>query len=450
MRLVVTNYTGDRGNWGCRATSHELVRFLRDTVPDLGDASITTVPLPAPHEFDRRVEAAYGRRLRKIYGDPSPSPAAVRFVEALAKERFGRACDDLAGADAVVFQGEGTVGPPSMFRSLRLFALPFLAVHRYRKPVLSMNQSLYATDAQDAALIRSIFAAFRMVAVREAASYGFARRIGIDHAVLCPDFAFRQLRASSPEPPDDACGYFCVSGSAARDYIDPAMLRRIVRRTTEVHGLRPVFLSSRAKDTRELGAMLDGLPGARIMASTDLPDAAQLAGILANARFVIGGRYHTAIAALTQGTPAVLLPGNTHKNEGLAAMLGLPLEVFGTGDEAAVMARIEKIVSEGDRGRDDTRVAVTRLGPTFAAFGCFLATTFRELGHGDGLLAPAPAEITPPYDEVDRGSPHADLYRRGNRGRDRFFTLPHRIALLRMRSSSGLAEELRRTLVDLP
>jgi polysaccharide pyruvyl transferase WcaK-like protein len=450
MKIVVTNYTGDRGNWGCQATSRELLRFLQETVPDRDASSIITVPLPAPHAFDRHVESGYGGRLRRIYGDPRPSEEAIRFVETLTRERFGQACDDLAAADVVVFQGEGTVGPQSMFRSLRLFALPFLAVHRYRKPVLSMNQSLYAADAGDAALIRSLFGSFRMVAFREAASYCFARSIGLDHAVLCPDFAFRQAPVPPTRPLGIAGDYFCVSGSAASGAFDPKSLHRILRQTVEEHGLRPVFLSSRAKDTRELGALLGGLPGATIMSSTDLPDAAQLAGILAGASFVIGGRYHTAIAALTQGTPVLLFPGNTHKNEGLAAMLDLKLQVFGTGDEAAIMERIEAIICGRGPGREETRTAVSGLGAICLEFGQFVAATLREVCHGAGANIPPPAEITPIYRDMGVTSPHGAVYQRANRRRGGSLPLLHRIALRHLRGRNGLEQELQRTFVELP
>jgi polysaccharide pyruvyl transferase WcaK-like protein len=401
MRIVVTNYTGDRGNWGCQATSRELLRFLRETVTDGDAASITTVPLPAPHAFDRHVEAGYGGQLRRVYSDPRPSEEAIRFVETLARERFGQACDDLAEADAVVFQGEGTVGPQSMFRSLRLFALPFLAVHRYRKPVLSMNQSLYATDAEDAALIRSLFGRFSMVALREAASYCFARSIGLDHAVLCPDFAFRQAPVPPTRPLGPSGDYFCVSGSAARGGYEPESLHRILRRVVEEHGMRPVFLSSRAKDTRELGALLGGLRGATIVSSTDVPDAAQLAGVLAGASFVIGGRYHTAIAALTQGTPALLLPGNTHKNEGLAAMLNLELRVLGTGDEDAIMERIEAIIGGRGPGREAIRTAVAGLDQAWGAFGQFVSETLREECNRGGVPRSPPDAIMPFCSDMD-------------------------------------------------
>ncbi len=450
MRIVVTNYTGDRGNWGCQATSRELLRFLREVAPGGEAPTITTVPLPAPHVFDRHVEAGHGDRLRRIYNDPRPSPEAVRFVEALARERFGRACDDLAEADAVVFQGEGTIGPQSMFRSLRLLALPYLAVHRHRKPVLSLNQSLYAADAGDAALIRSLFGTFRMVALREAASYRFARHIGLDHAVICPDFAFRQTRPPLPKVSEDASGYFCVSGSAAREAFDPRTLRRILRRIVDEHGLRPVFLSSRAKDARELGAILDGLPEARILSSTDLPDAAQLAEILAGARFVIGGRYHTAIAALTQGVPVVLLPGNTHKNEGLAAMLDLPLKVFGSADEDSIVARIEAIIRSTDSGRARILAAVAGISPAYTAFGQYVAAILGETGLGSRAPATPPAEITPPCEDIDVRSPHSALYQRGNRRRGGSVPLLHRIALRRLRGRKDLAQELHGTLVNLP
>ena len=450
MKLVVTNYTGDRQNWGCQATSRELLRFLGEAVSSWHDISITTVPLPAPHDFDRHVEAVHGSRLRRIYGDPHPSADAICFVETLARERFGNACDSLAGADAVVFQGEGTIGPTSMYRSLRLFALPFLAVHLYRKPVLSMNQSLYAIDDSDAALLRTIFSTFGLVAVREAASYQFARRIGLDQAVLCPDFAFRQSEAPPAQILNNEAEYFCITGSAARRFPAPEMLGWVLRRTTEIYGLQPIFLSSRAKDLKELGELLIGVPEARMLSSSEISDSAQLSTILAAARFVIGGRYHTAITALTQGTPAVLLPGNTHKNEGIAPMLGLPLDVFGGGDEDAIIARIDDIITGRCLGKAEIRAALKDLLPIYAAFEQFFAATLGSVCHGNGVLPPAPACLTPPFGGTGTETPHEEVYRRSNRRRGYSVSLFHRFALHRIRKRSSLPSELHRTLIDLP
>ena len=53
MRVALTNYTGDRGNWGCQATSRNLLAFLKETFSANPSASIDVIPFPTAHPIDR-------------------------------------------------------------------------------------------------------------------------------------------------------------------------------------------------------------------------------------------------------------------------------------------------------------------------------------------------------------------------------------------------------------
>ena len=63
MRVALTNYTGDRGNWGCQATSRNLLALLKETFSANPSASIDVIPFPTAHPIDRLSEAANGEKI---------------------------------------------------------------------------------------------------------------------------------------------------------------------------------------------------------------------------------------------------------------------------------------------------------------------------------------------------------------------------------------------------
>ena len=81
-----------------------------------------------------------------------------------------------------------------------------------------------------------------------------------------------------------------------------------------------------------------------------------VARIISQCKFLIGGRYHLAILAASTGTPFVLLPSSTHKTSGLIELLdySLPVRRFddidglredigrALGEHAALSAHLKK------------------------------------------------------------------------------------------------------------
>ncbi len=432
MKICIVNFTGNRGNWGCQATSRNLMDFLHKSLSGFDNLEISTVPLPRQHPLDELVGAVHGSRIRSIYANPAPNDTDLKFLETLVKERFGPALERVKAADVVLFQGEGTIGPQEYLHDVRVYALPLLSARLWKKPVLSMNQTLYACDGADADVLKQIFSAFDLVAVREAMSYRFCRSIGLDRTILCPDFAFARSQTSASvevKPPSEP--YFCVTGSAAiGDYNVPALIRTIGK-IADRHGLKPVFIFSRKPDLKELKIakkVLKSVPF-DVVTWKEAPDFQSILGLLAGARFVVSGRYHTAISALAEGTPVVLLPGNTYKSEGLGPMLQIDIPVLAPQDAPAIQAYVETILDQGRNLRDDITTAVDRIRTAHDT----MAAVLRD--HLAGLdFDPAQDRIVrPDPDSFKTSDRHAPIYLLQNRAKRDYFpwTKPRKLEQLR-------------------
>jgi hypothetical protein len=73
MRILLANYTGDRANWGCQATSRNLLGFLKKSLSAESDLEIYTTPFPRGHAVDNLFDIVYGDRIKSIFTNPQPS-----------------------------------------------------------------------------------------------------------------------------------------------------------------------------------------------------------------------------------------------------------------------------------------------------------------------------------------------------------------------------------------
>jgi hypothetical protein len=142
-----------------------------------------------------------------------------------------------------------------------------------------------------------------------------------------------------------------VTGTALRESSSADEILALADRIAAETGLVPVIAVSR---DRELRRRIETLPTGRdwriVPADVHYP---AIAHVLAQCEFLLGGRYHMAIMAATVGTPAILLPANTFKNEGLAAMLRSPRPVRYLEDAEAILDDVRALTADpaGERSR---------------------------------------------------------------------------------------------------
>ncbi|MEX5729049.1 hypothetical protein Ga0609869_002402 [Rhodovulum iodosum] len=413
MKAVILNFTGGRENWGCQATSWGLHAFLARRLAPVGLRELSVVPFLPRHRIDRAIERRHGARIAAIQGDPAPAADDLRFLEGLAARRFGPLLDRVRGADLVVFQGEGTMGAPALYRRVAFFTLPVLARHLYGKPVFSLNQSFVTESAADAARARAIFGGFDMVALREFRSYSLVRGLGLEGALLCPDMAFVAPQdATRPPAGLPSGGYFCVTGSAALAGYDVAAYLDGLKRIADAHGLMPVFLYSRPLDRALYDSAVAawGPAACRAISSRDAPDFRALLPVLKGAALVVGGRYHSSVSALSQGTPVIPTAGNSHKAEGLSALMGCDIPVLEHDRPEALAARADAILAAPGAARAEVAEGMARVRARIDAFGEHLAAA--ASARLSGRAAPPPPAMLRPAPELLQSTPtNAALYR---------------------------------------
>lgn len=403
-RVCIINFTGERANWGCRATSWELVRLLNRHWPSQTPFALDVIPLLPHHVLDRDIPARHGEALRAALGNPSPDTEQIALVEDLTRQRYLHYVDRIADADLVIFQGEGTMTGTDFLRAERLLLLPWLAKHRFGKRVISLNQTLFSAHAGFTRLLLTLLAALDQVWVREPASLDWLESNGIEGARLVPDTAFLtdpqehgDLWQTLPDRP-----FFCVTGSAAltEEAIEPYL--DAVHAIAEGTGLFPVFICSAGLDLKLPRVARDrwGADALGVVAPGLIYQA--VAELLGRARFLIGGRYHMSILAAIGGTPSVMVATNTHKLAGLTRLLNVDWAIHGFDDAAPLIADAGALA----HWTDDSRETLAR---HVAGLRAALVDDYAGWIHPGGKIqwrdAPppaAPAEPVSHYAETNR------------------------------------------------
>lgn len=339
-RVAIINFTGFRGNWGCQATSFELIKFIAGCFPDGTALKLDCVPLLP----GSRVDQSYDARLDEVFeafsavaaGDQG-SPLAL--LTQACEARYGFWADIVKAADLVVFQAEGSMGLGANFaRGPRLMLLPFVAKHAWGRRVISLNQTFYSHDARIRQNAAEAFGSFDFTAFREGASVSLARQCGVQNAAYVPDVAFLSRPSGGKDLPSG--DYFAVSGSALKDPRRYDLILDQTRRIADATGLKPLIAVS-----RDLQMKLKVLTGWRSGSYALVPRGATYTHVtryLGQTRFLLGGRYHMSIMAAAAGAPNIVLTGNSFKSEGLVSLLASPRPVFDFDEtEAIVSAAVE-------------------------------------------------------------------------------------------------------------
>jgi polysaccharide pyruvyl transferase WcaK-like protein len=323
-KICFVNFTGFRSNWGCQATSFELLKMTLRALSGQPAPHISFTPLLEPSPLDAELDAqidAIHAAIVAAAQDDCDSAKSLRYLEDICIRRYAPWTEAAKAADVLVFQAEGSLsGRLSFCDGIGVVLLPFVAKRAWGKRVISLNQTLYSAHEGQIAAIRAALNTFDVAAVREGSSVDFARANAIPVSYI-PDLAFLASPGPDPNLPDFATDarYFAVTGSAlkepnkAEQTIDLA--ERIAAKTARI----PVFVASSDQSIINLAAKRwKSADYLFVPRETHYPGVAHA---LQRCDFLVGGRYHMAILAAAVGTPTLLTRGNTPKNEGLAAML---------------------------------------------------------------------------------------------------------------------------------
>ena len=345
MKVQLLNDSSAGLNWGGIATTAGLKRTFAARWPEGELGSVPKAPLPF-----RKIKClrrfAEGRLAGYLQ---QPGGARERLAPLLARLNFRLPPGPLP--DRLFLNGEGAIRDRSghvarLLGIARLYQLSGTWVG-------AVNHSIELGDGSRLVpLVRNVYRQLDHVTVREPISYRGLQRIGVENARLVPDAAFAHpplaedeiethlRRMGLPE------AFVCISGSSAlcgRSMAEAEALLQAVKEVTEL----PIVMLSSTKTDIALGETLRARHrDLRMIAPPEGYEAAMAA--IARAKFLAGGRFHPAIFAARNGTPILVLPGNTHKMSGLVEMLGYPLPAVSWRDPGAMVAGLKVLLTRGD------------------------------------------------------------------------------------------------------
>ncbi len=362
MNVVLLN-THSVLNSGDAAIVLGQVALLREL---LGDPAITATSRTP--EKDRAFYDRLGVEvLPPLFPTPSMygSPAAkisgcARGLASVGPRR--RLAAALRRADLAISSGGGTFFSTRRRLPGPMFWQAFLHVRmaqRLGKPVVFAPQSLgpFANRIAARSMARLLaHDTVRAILVREPVSARLAAELlagtpAASRVWLCPDMAFlleraaRTPGAAPPRPPRgpllavtvrdwlypdrrgagaraEARRAYLAAVTAACDFFH-ARYAGSIRVVVQARG--PGLLEDDRAISRELVAALAGrVPGDRVELADVAEDAPPeaVAGALAGADLLLASRFHSAILAMTAGTPAIALSYQP-KSDGMMRMLGL-------------------------------------------------------------------------------------------------------------------------------
>jgi polysaccharide pyruvyl transferase WcaK-like protein len=381
--VSLLNDTRDQCNFGSEVLTDGLVRILRDRVP-----GVTVEPIPSHWMIGLDMPVIYHDHARGFRVPDARYPRVADQFDAVADhweagtggagvaaivERLGR-------ADLVFTNGEGSLYRDNESAVRELFCAWF-AKERLGIPTVFANAMVHLTDVVPIlpGMVRRTFPVLDAVAVREARSLA-------NLEAFLPDLPARLI-------PDSA---FAITPADARDTAAVADVRaRIGGRPYFVFDPGTMPIDARPGTRSALHRMIEALKGTDVQAvfvRKDLTDqfveaVARETGsvfvdtvedyreymtLLADAEYVVTGRYHNTTLAGIMGCPVLALATTNHKVHGAVDMLDPELgEPFDGTDVLpaldAIVARARGFRAERDAWRRRlTEVAAVRHQECFA------------------------------------------------------------------------------------
>jgi polysaccharide pyruvyl transferase WcaK-like protein len=299
--------------------------------------------------------------------------------------------DSAKSADVIVVDGDGDLHFTDTPRRQTSFLLAMMHLGQsFAKPVFLVNAMMAPPTGSGKSestfrVARQFISRCKALTVRDPLSYQFAQRELATPIIKMipdslfawyeqmPDFQVQGLKNGDcilPYPEEQISRkqldfnrpYLCIGGGAVSaaepDRATEAYIK-LVEAIQQI-GLEVILVESDAPDQylRKVAANFDICI---IPATTSVRMAA---GILANARAFVTGRYHPAIMASLGGTPCILLDSHGHKMQSLAATLAYKsTQTFSAMPDEDEISRIalelRKVLEQGETLRREILARVS-------------------------------------------------------------------------------------------
>ncbi len=357
-KIALLNDTSSSSNWGCKATTWGLRKFISEKKTKSEIDSITLPPLPfaklkifRTYYENKLIDAVFAGDVDKI----KSSLKLLNYQE----------CESLEKYNTVVLNGEGSIHKKSG-HVVRFLSILYL-MKKLGKKCYSINQSIdFNSEDRLGAFVKKIYTEIDFVAVREPRSKQALDELGVKSA-LVPDFAFLndenyQLIHYQEEQGD----YVCVTGSSSLKRNSFVEINNLMSGLRSRLDLKIIFLASTKTDMALAEYAKKKYSALEIIGPTT--NYLEVMNIIKKSQMLIGGRFHPTIFSMIVGTPFVPLLGNTHKMQGLMEMTETSVPVCRWDDK-------ESFCSALDYVQENTK----QINMTLAEFMKSVAVIYRDV-----------------------------------------------------------------------
>lgn len=387
-------------NWGLQACTEGLIYIIKQENSDADLIQFDHAYMHRRYSFEPRFYGgkkifAYNSRIAKKYFPvfhvlPRVADEFNYIADLWLQGKGGRGADEFlektGRADAVVFNAEGSTYRDDNICALKGLFMLWLAKTKLDKRALFLNGSVTLTrvDATLPAMVKKVFDAIDMAAVREPDSYQNILEYYPElEGKICmvPDstYALDLERQTLEDCKFPDRNFFALSLSML-----PVDFRRTKNTSSLVHMIKELkkivpnaVLLGKDKEDQILNEV------ARLTGSFFVGPSygyQSILNILKRADFIVSGRYHNAIFATKVGCPVIPLHTSSQKIYGLASLFKglMPKPIDPTdlwNEEKCVLNHAGAILEQGD----SLRVAYTERAAKLREEALRLSGSIRDI-----------------------------------------------------------------------
>ena len=329
-KALLLNFTANSYHWGCFGTSLAIFSNLCKF-----NYYVSTVDVEFTHHLK-----------------PSPS-SLTDFTDNSFLSKFETEnhtlIREIRSSDLVVINGEGTLHGVSS-GSVNLLFLAFFTKKVLNKPTHLINHSCFpnskGSNLKDNAIVKAYMSVIGMldtVVPREEYSLKIYRSCGLNvtQGFDCLPFYIDQLGLTLS---NKGTGNLILSGGITLSEESLILYSKFIRHATE-QGLRVIFLTG-AKTNNAKEDFIFYKKIKNLHPETELLEAnsfLEWIDAIKNANYLLSGRFHHTIAAITTGTPFSTLSSNTPKVEAILELCGLKERLVDIKDSSSVSRALSEI-----------------------------------------------------------------------------------------------------------
>jgi len=318
MKITILNYTGKEANWGCQATSNNIIQLFKKYSDDNISFEFIEIEYKG-NKFRKLMNKIRLKLIDFILNNLVIFTNLFKYLYPIEKSNI----EKIENCDMLILNGEGSLHG---YNAELIKFVQYLAyAKKMGKKTAIINHSLQFDNEKAKRYLSKLYTYSDINYFREELSLNNAKTIGIENIYLVPDAAFLNYEIDTTKVLVDnlPSRYIASSGSVIikennKEYFD------LLTKLGKHYDLPIVFIASCEVD-KNLKEMVTEEYGFIYFDETQL-QVAQVQKVIKDSQFFYSGRFHLNIFAATAGKIFIPFISNTVKMQGFLNLIDYPIK----------------------------------------------------------------------------------------------------------------------------